>query len=425
MKPIFTFSSKKILAMKSHSACNIAFYIRQSKSKRKDYKIFCCIKVSDTGPREISIPGNIKRDEWDLGKGRPKQNRDDLIQLSLFLDSVRAKLYSIYFEAQMKGYEVSATAIKKTYLGQGEQDKTMLQLMDMAVQKYKSELAAGSLKNYAATRKYIAAFCQAKYATGDVSLKRLTYAFIDELKTFILSTPIRLNDPCTNNGCMKHLERIKKIMTWAHEMRYIDRDVFLSYKIKKSRYESKYLRWDQLRVIELTVLHQPMLNLVRDIFVFCCYTGMAPADIQLLQPSQIYIGTDKIIWLDYIRSKSKIKARVPLLRPALDLLEKYKLKKGDIIRKTAFPLVSNQNLNANLKIIGEICELGVSLNFYMARHTFATTIALLNGVPITSIKEMMGHERIDSTMIYIKIHAASVAQHMKVAQRKLDSLNKV
>lgn len=407
--------------MKSHSVYNIAFYIRQAKSKRKDYKIFCCIKVDDTRPREISIPGSIKRDEWDLGKGRPKQIRDDLIQLSLFLDSVRAKLYSIYFEAQVKGYELSADAIKETYSGRVEQDKTILQLIDMAIQKYKSELAPGSIKNYAATRKYIAAFCQVKYIAGDIPLKRLTYAFIDELKTFILSTPIRPNDPCTNNGCMKHLERIKKIMTWAYEMRYIDRDVFLSYKIHKKRYESKYLRWDQLRVIELKKLHRPMILLVRDLFVFCCYTGMAPADMQLLRPTQIYMGTDKIAWLEYTRLKSNIKAKVPLLKPALDLLKKYELKKGDTFRNTAFPVVSNKDLNANLKVISEICELDVSLNFYMARHTFATTIALLNGVPITSIKEMMGHERIESTMIYIKIHAASVAQHMKRVQKKLNN----
>ncbi|MBO9594109.1 MAG: hypothetical protein J7599_14480 [Niabella sp.] len=129
--------------MKSLSTCSIVFYIRQSKSKRKGYKIYCCIKVGETAPREIVIPGSIKRDEWDLGKGRPKQVRDDLIQLTLFLDSVRGKLYSIYFEAQLKGYEVSADAIKQTYLGRGEQDKTMLQLMDMAIQKYRTGLAPG------------------------------------------------------------------------------------------------------------------------------------------------------------------------------------------------------------------------------------------------------------------------------------------
>jgi integrase len=146
---------------------------------------------------------------------------------------------------------------------------------------------------------------------------------------------------------MKHMERIKKIMTWAYEMRFIDRNVFSDFRIRKNRFESQKLHWQQLRMLEQKVFLRPMFNLVKDLFVFCCYTGMAPADMQHLRPHQIYFGTGGLTWLYYIRAKSKVPANVPLLRPALALIKKYEWKKGDLLRGTVFPFVTNKDLNAN------------------------------------------------------------------------------
>ena len=127
---------------------------------------------------------------------------------------------------------------------------TFLQLVDKAIEKYQYELAKGSLKNYYATRSYVEKFCKSKYKSGDISLKYINYSFIDELKTYILSNPLKVNDRCNNNGCMKHMERIKKIITWAYAMRFIDRNVFASFKIRKTRYESKWLNLEQLTRIQ-------------------------------------------------------------------------------------------------------------------------------------------------------------------------------
>jgi integrase len=141
-----------------------------------------------------------------------------------------------------------------------------------------------------------------------------------------------------------------------------------------------------------------MLDLVRDLFVVCSYTGMAPVDLQRLQPHQIYAGSDGLTWLTYTQAKSVISANVPLLSPAIAIIEKRRWKKVDIKRATVFPFVTNKDLNFNLKIIGEIYGVEFPLNFYIARHTFATTVTFAQGVPITSTKEMMGHDRIETTM---------------------------
>jgi len=145
--------------------------------------------------------------------------------------------------------------------------------------------------------------------------------------------------------------------------------------------------------------------------------GMAPVDVQRLEPHRIFLGADGLMWLTYLRAKSKVSAYVPLLSPATALIIKYRLKKGDLSRKTVFPFVSNQILNRNLKIISEICGLGFPLNFYVSRYTFATTITLYHGVSITSIKEMMGHEKIETTAHYAKTYKVVSGMDMMQVQK--------
>lgn len=347
--------------MSPANSFRVYFYIRRNRSKHNDYSIYCCIKVEESIPKEICITGNFKRENWDLKKGRPRQNSDQLLKLSLYLDSIKAKLFEIYLDLKLNNREMSADRIKSIYLNRQSDEFTILRLIDIAIEKYRVELASGSLKNYSATKAYVKEFCKGKYELGDVRLKFLTYSFIDELKTYILSHPLKPNDPCTNNGCMKHLERLKKIVTWASEMRFIDRDVFASFKIKKNPFESRRLHWQQLKILENKIFQRPLLNLVKDLFVFSCYTGMAPADVQALKSSQIYTDVDEITWLTYIRAKSKVPAFVPLLSRAIAILKKYEWKKGDIQRSTLFPFVTNKDLNDSLKIISEICEFGISL----------------------------------------------------------------
>ncbi len=400
---------------------HVHFYIRQNKNRNDDYSAYCSIKMAGSGTKQICVLRSIKRADWDLGKVKPKQINDHLIKLSLHLDAIKAKLFDIYFDLTRNSAEISAERIKNIYLGKDEPGYTILWLIDIAIKKYQKELAPGSLKNYGATRDYVEGFCRMKYKSGDVSLKFLTYAFIEEFKTYILSNPIKPNDPCTNNGCMKHLERIKKIITWASEMRFIDRDIFSSFKIKKNPFESPRLHWRELQLLENKNFQRPILNIVKDLFVFSCYTGLAPADVQALMPHQIHTDVNGITWLSYCRAKSKVPASVPLLSPALAIINKYKWKKGDFHRTTTFPFVTNKDLNDNLKIISEICEFGISLNFYIARYTFATTVTILNGVPITSLNEMMGHKKIESTLHYARADKSTVARDMQLLEDKLQA----
>lgn len=396
----------------------VGFYIRRKKN-RKEYCVYCCLNIPESPPTEMCIIDSIKRSDWDIRKGRPRQTTDYLVKLSVFLDSVKVKLFEIYLDLKLSNEEISVARIKNIYLGKDENNYTLLGTFDKAIEKFAEELAPGSIKNYYTTRAYVEMFCKIRYKTGDVRLKHLTYPFIDELKSFILSTPIKSNDRCTINGCMKHLERLKKIIAWAFKMRYTDRDVFDCYKIRKvPSEEGRRLTWKQVKDLEKRTFATDILNLVKDIFIFCCYTGMAPVDAQRLKPHQINTGLDGIRWIRYRRTKSKVSAYVPLLTPAVTLIEKYLQDKNNLPRNTIFPFISNQLLNRNTKIIGEICQFDFPLNFYVSRYTFANTLTLFHGVAITSIQQMMGHRKIESTLHYAKPGKAFIDAEMRMVEQK-------
>jgi len=288
--------------MKNYSPINISFYPRKNRNLRRDYNIYCCIKLKGQNSKEICIEKGINKKDWNTRKGRPKQISDYLIKLGIYLDTVKAKLLNIYLNLKLEETAIKVEKIRDIYLGKENENLTLLQLVDKAICKlvdkaickYEKELSPGSLKNYKTTRTYLEAFCYQKFKKDDISLRLLNYSFIDNLKTYILAYPIKPNDPCTNNGCMKHMERVKKIIKWAYEMEYIERNVFAPFRIRKKRYESKVLTWTQINALKKRVFTDKMLGLVRELFLFSCYTGMAPYDLQNLKPHQVYTDSECI-----------------------------------------------------------------------------------------------------------------------------------
>jgi integrase/recombinase XerD len=139
---------------------NVSFYIRKNKNNKKNYSVYCCIKILETSPRELCVVNDMNRSEWNLRKGRPKQNSDKMIKLSLYLDKIKAELFEIYLDIKLHNGELSAENIKNIYTGKSSNDITILELVDVAIIKYQKEFAKGTLKNYGATKAYVESFCK-------------------------------------------------------------------------------------------------------------------------------------------------------------------------------------------------------------------------------------------------------------------------
>jgi site-specific recombinase XerD len=198
----------------------------------------------------------------------------------------------------------------------------------------------------------------------------------------------------------------------AVRLEWIDKDPFAKYQQKFDKVERQFLSIDELSIIESRDIRIVRLAWIRDLFVFSCYTGLAYIDVMKLTPSNISIGIDGEYWLMTSRQKTSNPVRVPLLPEALAIIERYKGHPRALASKTLFPIISNQKLNAYLKELADLCGINKNLTFHLARHTFATTITLTNGVPIESVSKMLGHSMISTTQIYAKVIEKKLSEDM-------------
>ena len=231
------------------------------------------------------------------------------------------------------------------------------------------------MKNYHATESYLRHFLANRYQLADIPLQDLNYEFISGFEFVVRNNSLKENDPCTTNGTMKHLERLKKIATWAVKNEWIDKNPFSNFRLKFKHTEREFLSELELAELEGRDFENPMLNRVKELFLFSCYTGLSYIDLMELRPQQILTGIDKIKWIKTTRAKTDTPVNVPLLRPAQVILEKFtgeEISKRDMV----FPWVSNQEVNRSLNILAEICGIQKYLTFHLARQSIASLKAV-------------------------------------------------
>lgn len=199
---------------------------------------------------------------------------------------------------------------------------------------------------------------------------------------------------------------------------WISRDPFLHWKGKLKVVEREFLSKEELQGMISKEIKNERLTLVKDIFLFCCFTGLAYADVQKLSEKEVVVGIDGNKWIKTNCTKTKIRSNIPILPNAEDILEKYSTH-PEVNEKRLLPVLSNQKMNAYIKEIGDLCGITKNLTFHLARHTFATTVTLSNGVPIESVSKMLGHKNLQTTQHYAKILDRKVSDDMAVLRERL------
>ena len=157
------------------------------------------------------------------------------------------------------------------------------------------------------------------------------------------------------------------------------------------------------------------LDRVRDLFIFSCYTGISYADIIALTKTNLMIGEDKNLWIITKRQKTGSPVKVPLLEKAEKILNKYEDHPVTEVTQSLLPVISNEKVNLYLKEIADAAQIKKNLTFHMARHTFATTITLSNGVPIETVSKLLGHNKIATTQIYARVIDSKISTDMKAS----------
>lgn len=278
----------------------------------------------------------------------------------------------------------------------------------------------GTLKNWHVTLRHLKQFLLEYYQVSDISFRQLDYPFISNLDWFA-----RTKWNCQTNAVLKHMQRLQKIIRMAINRGWIQKNPFENFQCKPQKTHRTFLTQDELNKIETKSFSLQRLENVKDIFIFSCYTGLAYVDIQQLSINNLQIGVDGKQWVYTFRQKTSNKSNIPLLPQALMIIEKYKDYKEPCSQGSLLPTINNSKTNAYLKEIADVCGIQKNLTFHMARHTFATTITLSNGVPMETVSNMLGHTKITTTQIYAKVLENKVSDDMMALEARLFKINAI
>ena len=408
--------------MKTSKTFTILFWINTSRAKNNQAEIYARITVD--GKRvNISLKRKVNVDHWNSSKKRVNGSNAKTKQINSYMDEVYAQLFQIYQDLKFKGELITAQIIKAYYTGEhSDQGKTLRDIMTYHSSKIENTLAPGTIRNFGITENYIFKFLNTVKKTPNIYLKQLNYEFLTDFEIY-LSNLLPAGHPkaLSHNTVMKHIQRFRKIITLAYHMEWIEKDPFVRWKMTFEKTDREFLSDVELKQLEQKVFISDRLDRVRDLFVFSCYTGISYVDIMNLTSNHMVLGIDGGNWIMTKRQKTNSTIKVPLLPQALDIITKYKDHPMTAVTESLLPVLSNEKLNCYLKEVANFVGIHKNLTFHMARHTFATTVTLSNGVPIETVSKLLGHSKIATTQIYARVLEHKVSNDMNTLRETLKS----
>ncbi|MFT4833173.1 MAG: integrase [Psychroserpens sp.] len=276
------------------------------------------------------------------------------------------------------------------------------------------DFAPGTAERYRTAKKHVEDYIKLEYKVTDLPFKEVDHKFISGLEYYL-----KTERNCSHNTALKYITNFKKIVRIAFANDWIKKDPFLHWKARLKIVDREFLTEKELQDMVDKRLLIGRLEQVKDIFLFSCFTGLAYSDVKKLSKNDVVIGIDGHKWIKIKRSKTDTRSSIPILPTASDILEKYEQHPEVLDQGKLLPVLSNQKMNAYLKEIADVCAISKNLTFHLARHTFATTVTLSNGVPIESVSKMLGHKSLRTTQHYAKILDRKVSEDMEILRLKM------
>lgn len=378
------------------------------------------------GEKRINIVTKIhvKINEWSVEHSKLKTNTEEARRINKSLEGFKFKAFDYQRELMTEGKEVTLENIKAKWYGISLEKETMLmEVFKDHNEQMKAlvgqEFSPLTLERYETSFRHTQEFMRWKYKIDDIDVKKLNYEFISNYEFWLKSVR-----KCDHNTSVKYLSNFKKIVHICMKHGWLDKDPFVGFKMTKREVERPFLVEEELTRIFNEDFKMPRLRQVRDIFIFCCYTGLAYADVKKLTREEITTGIDGKKWIWTSRQKTETTTRVPLMARALEILERYKDDPQCVNQGRLLPVLSNQKMNNYLNEIADACSITKKMTFHTARHTFATTVTLSNGVPIETVSKMLGHRNLKTTQHYARILDLKVSEDMNNLRKILEAKEK-
>lgn len=397
-------------------------------SIEKEVKILCFIKKTKllkngNAPIFIRITYNNEKTEFGLKESTlPKlwNNKLEKIddgsainqKVNILLEQYKQRIQTINFILEGEGVDVTALKIKEKLLGKKENRKTVVKIFEEHNKDARALIgkgfAADTVQRYETTLMHFKKFIKKKYNRDDMAFSELTPHMMGQFEMYF-----KTERNCSHNTTIKYLKNFKKIVIIAISNGWIQKDPFLSMKFKKTPVETIYLTPKELKTLRFKKINISRLENVRDIFLFCCFTGMAFSDVKTLKKVHISTDQDGITWIHKNRMKTKQKSTILVLDVAKSIIAKYENHPQIQNSEIVLPVPSNQKMNAYLKELADICEIKKPISTHAARHTFATTVTLENNIPLEVVSKMLGHSNTKMTQHYARTTEALIKKNME------------
>jgi site-specific recombinase XerD len=394
------------------------FYAKSTKANTSG-QLPIYIRLTVDGKRmEFSSKKFIDATKWSAELSKMKGTSEEARSLNEYLNLMKSKIYDIQMELIHKNELLTLEVFKNKLLGIEERPRTLIPIFKDHNNKIKElvgkEYAPGTLERYKTSLKHTIDFLEWKYKISDIEIDKINHAFITDYEFYLRSVR-----NCANNTAVKYIKNFSKIIKICLANNWIDRNPFSNYKAKIREVERVYLSEGEIQNIINKDFKTDRLSLVRDIFLFSCFTGLAYIDVKNLTKSHISIGIDGEKWIFTHRQRTETASKIPILPITQMIIDKYEDHPECCNQNKLLPILSNQKMNAYLKEIAGVCEIEKELTFHIARHTFATTVTLTNGVPIESVSKMLGHKNLRTTQHYAKVLDKKVSEDMMILRKKM------
>jgi len=396
--------------------CSIRVFIRKYRLN-KDGKAPLLMRLTVNGRRwDSALKVGINPANWDSKKERASGDDRYSNLVNETIESTKFRIHKIKLGIEDEGKILTIEAIKNKFLDKDKNNRTILELFQKHNQecemKVGVQITNATSVRYKTCYKHFKEFLKKEYKVEDLSISEINRRLYDRFEYFL-----KKEKKCAHNTTVKYIRNFNKIVRIAVELGWLNKSPYKDIGYRLEEIDKPYLSMDELNSIIEKKISIKRLEIIRDIFVFCCHTGLSFSDIKELSSDNIQIGIDKNKWIIKNRKKTNIISKIPLLDTPARIIEKYKDYPKPSNSSTLLPVPSNQKMNAYLKEIADITGIRKILTTHTARRTFATTIMLQNGVNMEAVSKMLGHTSLFMTRKYAKVDEFYIAQETEKVRK--------
>ncbi|MDH6356009.1 site-specific recombinase XerD [Dysgonomonas sp. PH5-45] len=391
---------------------NVLFFIRKTKLK-KSGETPIMLRITIEGQLvELQLKRDVKPNLWNQPKERCMGKDAASLEINRYLESVKLRLFEIHRKMEEEGKLINPIEIKRKFLGMDEEHKMFFQVFQEHNDKCRELIGKDYVKvtisRFDTCLKYFKEMVLNQYRVKDIPLREVNHALIQDYIHFL-----KVEKNLSENTLIRYMKVIKKITNMALANEWMTKNPFVNIKFHEQEVHKEFLTKEELEILRTKEFDIPRLDLVRDVFLFQCWTGLAFIDVSELKEEHIVSDNEGNLWIRKSRQKTKIMCNIPLLDIPLQILEKYKdhplcQKKGVLL-----PVMSNQKVNSYLKEIADFCGIKKQISSHSGRHTFSTVVALANNVSLENVAKMLGHTNTKMTQRYAKVLDQSILRDMQ------------